>query len=204
MKHRTLFHSYRTVATVVDTEKENLRHLDREVAYLSIKKFGKEKRGIRPNWIKAILNKRREPYSWTDERLRPFTRESEYRNRQFQMPSDRSAIASWLCFNRFYSTGRNVIRLFYFARVVSSVEGREKVVRLKPDLYDLKWVRKCPFKNKKRIFTEKELRGLVSYCPILFFLLDERLPQQHWFVNLHGLSQSNLFLLLTPGASLNC
>ena len=101
---------------------------------------------------------------------------SEYRNRQFQMPSDRSAIASWLCFNRFYSTGRNVIRLFYFARVVSSVEGREKVVRLKPDLYDLKWVRKCPFKNKKRIFTEKELRGLVSYCPILFFLLDERLP----------------------------
>lgn len=51
---------------------------------------------------------------------------SEYRNRQFQMPSDRSAIASWLCFNRFYSTGRNVIRLFYFARVVSSVEGREK------------------------------------------------------------------------------
>ena len=34
--------------------------------------------------------------------------------------------------------GRNVIRLFDFARVVSSVEGREKVVRLKPDLYDLK------------------------------------------------------------------
>jgi len=65
-----------------------------------------------------------------------------------------------------------------FARVVSSVEGREKVLRLKPDLYDLKWVRKCPF--KKRIFTEKELRGLVSYCPIFFFLLDERLPQQHW------------------------
>lgn len=30
--------------------------------------------GIRPNWIKAILNKRRKPYSWTDERLRPFTR----------------------------------------------------------------------------------------------------------------------------------
>lgn len=32
------------------------------------------KKDIRPNWIKAILNKRREPYSWTDERLRPFTR----------------------------------------------------------------------------------------------------------------------------------
>lgn len=30
--------------------------------------------GIRPNWIKAILNKRREAYSWTDERLQPFTR----------------------------------------------------------------------------------------------------------------------------------
>lgn len=30
--------------------------------------------GIRPNWIKAILNKRREPYSWTDERFRPFTK----------------------------------------------------------------------------------------------------------------------------------
>lgn len=30
MKHRTLFHSYRTVATVVDTDKVSLRHLDRE------------------------------------------------------------------------------------------------------------------------------------------------------------------------------
>lgn len=46
------------------------RQLDREVAYLSRKKCGYN----RPNWIKAILNKRREPYSWTDERLRPFTR----------------------------------------------------------------------------------------------------------------------------------
>lgn len=40
------------------------------------------------------------------------------------------------------------------------------------------------------IFTEKEPRGLVSYCPLFFFLLDERLPQKHWFFNLHGLSQS--------------
>jgi hypothetical protein len=48
LKHRTLFHSYRTVATVVDTEKVSLRHLDREVAYLSIKKFGKEKKGYSP------------------------------------------------------------------------------------------------------------------------------------------------------------
>lgn len=86
---------------------------------------------------------------------------------------------------------------FYFARarVVSSVEGREKVVRLKPDLYDLKWVQKCPF--KKRIFTEKELRGLVSYCPILFFFSIRGFP------NSTGLSTSmvfpNLFLLLTPG-----
>lgn len=30
MKHRTLFHSYRTVATVVDTDTVSLRHLDRE------------------------------------------------------------------------------------------------------------------------------------------------------------------------------
>lgn len=35
------------------------RQLDREVAYLSRKKFG-----YKANWIKAILNKKREPYSW--------------------------------------------------------------------------------------------------------------------------------------------
>ncbi|YP_173371.1 hypothetical protein NitaMp024 (mitochondrion) [Nicotiana tabacum] len=38
-----------------------------------------------------------------------------------------ATIASWLCFHIIYSTGRKVIRLFDFARVVSSVEGREKV-----------------------------------------------------------------------------